>query len=225
MATAADLADLLASTTLPADLATELIAGAPALWLASNTSAVLAGDLALCHPALKPAEVRARCAPYADGSSWRLTVAAHDRPGLLADTAASLASRQHSVLTASVATWVDLDLALHAVTVAGRLPADDELAAIGAGLRASGNGSAPAVQFVPAGGATVTSAGAGMGRAVVNVSATDQVGLLWAICRWFAGRGISIEAASIGGADGMAEDVFVVATEGDPDVEQLTAYL
>src|ERR1700738_19872 len=111
--TAAELRRLLDRTTLPTALVEDLVRDAPDLWLSSNTSPVLAADLALCHPPLGPSEVRARGVPFADGSSWRLTVVAHDRAGLLADTAAALAASTHSVTMASVATWSGLDIALH----------------------------------------------------------------------------------------------------------------
>jgi hypothetical protein len=63
-----------------------------------------------------------------------------------------------------------------------------------------------------------------MGRSVVSVTAADQVGLLWAICRWFADQGVSIEAARAGAGDaGRVEDHFVVV--GEPDSRGLAARL
>lgn len=62
-----------------------------------------------------------------------------------------------------------------------------------------------------------------MGRCVVTVTAPDQVGLLWAICRWFADNGVSIEAARVGVEHGRANDHFIVV--GDPDTRSLAAHL
>ena len=59
MATASDVRDLLASTTLPMELIDDLLAGASATWLMGEPAEVLAADLALCHPPLGPEEVRA----------------------------------------------------------------------------------------------------------------------------------------------------------------------
>ena len=55
------------------------------------------------------------------------------------------------------------------------------------------------------------------------MTAPDDIGLLSAICRWFADQGISIEAAGIETADGMANDVFLVDAECDTD--RLAAHL
>src|SRR5207302_3307749 len=58
------------------------------LWLMSAAPAVLAGDLALCHPKLRRDEVRAVARSIAGSDRVRLTVVAADRPGLLADSGA-----------------------------------------------------------------------------------------------------------------------------------------
>ena len=63
----------------------------------SERPAVLAADLALCHPPLAPDEVRAVARPMEAPSTFRVTVVATDRPGLLADTAAALAEEDMTV--------------------------------------------------------------------------------------------------------------------------------
>ena len=50
----------------------------------------------------------------------------------------------------------------------------------------------------------------------VKVTAPDGIGLLEAISRWFAERGVSIEAAEITTRDGTATDRFLVDGEFDP---------
>jgi predicted amino acid-binding ACT domain protein len=216
MATIDQLRTGLAATTVPDDIALALIAGASPLWLSSDSGAQLAEDLALCHPPLKRAEVRARAVAAEDG--WRLAVVAHDRHGLLADTAAILAAANYSVRAASVATWNELDLALHAINVSGPPPSDAELDELGAALRAASNGTRPSAEFAPAGRAFVRRTGEANGDAMISVVAPDQTGLLAAICAWFAETGTSIEAAWITG-EGEANDVFVVT--GDVDVAAL----
>ncbi|MBA2608061.1 MAG: hypothetical protein H0U92_03905 [Actinobacteria bacterium] len=216
MATIAQLRKGLAATTVPDDIAKALIAGASPLWLSSDSGAQLAEDLALCHPPLKRAEVRARAVAAEEG--WRLTVVAHDRKGLLADTAAILSRADYSVRGASVATWNELDLALHAMTVCGPAPSDAELDELGAALRAASNGTRPEPKFSPVGRAFVRRTGEANGDAMISVVAPDQAGLLAAICSWFAESDTSIEAAWITGDD-EANDVFVVS--GDVDVAGL----
>ncbi len=186
------------------------------MWLSSDNAAQLAGDLALCHPPLKRNEVRARAVGGDD--EWRLTVVAHDRKGLLADTAAILSHDDFCIQAASATTWKALDIALHAITMAGPAPSDEKLDEIGAALRAASKGARPTVPFTPTGRAFVRHTGSANGDAMISVVAPDQKGLLAAICRWFSDAGVSIRAAWISG-EGEASDVFVV--DGDVDVAAL----
>ena len=55
------------------------------------------------------------------------------------------------------------------------------------------------------------------------MAAVDQVGLLWAICRWFADHGVSIETVSAATDAGEANDGFIVV--GDVDAEALATHL
>jgi glycine cleavage system regulatory protein len=217
MATIAELRKGLAAMTVPDHVADVLLTGASALWLSSDTAAQLAGDLALCHPPLKRNEVRARAA--AGEGEWRLTVVARDRKGLLADTAAILASAGYCVRGASATTWGELDLALHALVVDGEEPSAEELDDLGGALRAATKGARPLVPFTPTGRAYVRRSGEANGDAMLSVVAPDQPGLLATVCRWFADAEVSIEAAWIAGEDGEANDVFVV--DGDVDCAAL----
>lgn len=226
-----ELRQLLLVTTIPADLADELVRDAPGLWLASDAIQVLAADLALCHPTLGPGEVRARVSTSPTG--WRLTVVAPDRPGLLADSALVLAEEGISVASASVATWADRGLALHSLTVAGPPPEPSVLRRLGVRLRADTRPlrSARRIAFEPIGRATVTRSGTANGDDLLTVRAPDQPGLLSAVCAWLAARGASIQAAWIGedavaSADGglpQVTDVLVV--RGGIDVDELAAFL
>jgi UTP:GlnB (protein PII) uridylyltransferase len=220
MATVAELRKGLAGTTVPDDLAKALLKGASSLWLSSESAAQLAGDLALCYPALKRKEVRARAVGGED--EWRLTVVAHDRKGLLADTAAILSNDNFTILGASATTWSELDLALHAITIAGSAPTDEKLDEIGAALRDATKGTRPNVPFTPSGRAFVRHTGSANGDAMISVVAPDQHGLLAATCRWLSDAGVGIEAAWITGED-EANDVYVV--DGEVDVAALERFL
>jgi len=204
-----ELRPLMVPTTVPKHLADELVATAPSLWLASDSALALAGDLSLCHPPLGPNEVRARITRSKNGT-WRLTVAAHDRPGLLADTAGVLASEGLSIQAASLATWVRLDICLHSLTLADPVPGPDKLDRIGKKLRSAGTGTWIEVDFEPVGKATVRHEGEANGDPMITVSAPDQPGLLWAVCRLLADQGVNIQAAWIAGDDESIKDVFVV---------------
>jgi UTP:GlnB (protein PII) uridylyltransferase len=222
MATAQRIKSLLAATTIPSLVIEELVETASSLWLMSAPAAVLAKDLVLCYPTLGENEVRAVAHPL-DGGLIRLTVVARDRDGFLADTAAVLATEGVSVIAASAVTWTGVGMALHALTVrAGHLTESrwDEL---GARLRTVAAGEQISVDFAPAGRAVVVCSPPAGDRRVLSVSAEDQVGLLWAICRWLADHGLSIESAHIDEVDGRASDRFVIL--GDSDITGLRARL
>jgi UTP:GlnB (protein PII) uridylyltransferase len=222
VASVSEVKRLLVDTTMPQAVIDDSLDQASALWLMSAPAEVLAGDLVLCHPTLGSHEVRAAAHPTDDGGI-RLTVVAQDRPGLLADTAAVLAAEGLSISAASAMSWTGSGLALHALTVADASLTSARWARLGARLQRMGTEAPPPVDFNPIGRATATSSPSGMGRCVVTVTALDQVGLLGAICRWFADQGVSIEAAHVGGTDGVVEDHFIVV--GHPDVTGLAARL
>ena len=158
--TALEIGRLLARTEVPADLVDRLLAEASPLWLMSETAAVLAGDLALCHPALSPGEVRAVARAVEGSTALRLTVVAEDRPGLLADTAAVLASEGLSVTSASAVTSGARStrrIALHALTFSGGSRFDpDRWSSLGVQLRSLGSAATPPCTLSPAGRAPVT---------------------------------------------------------------------
>jgi pimeloyl-ACP methyl ester carboxylesterase/predicted amino acid-binding ACT domain protein len=215
---------LLATTSLPPTTARRLLDGVSDLWALSEAPDVLAADLALCHPRVRPGEVRAVARQLPDGERFRLTVVGQDRRGFLADSTGVLATAGLSVDSASVTTWPEHHLAMHALTVrtAGG-PIDADLwEQVGARLQASADTSIR-VLFRPSGRARVTRTGAGTGTSIVRVAAPDDIGLLSAICRWFADHGISIEAAGIVTTDDVADDVFLI--DGDCDTGELAAHL
>jgi glycine cleavage system regulatory protein len=220
MATVKELRKGLADTTMPKEKMDALLKGASSLWLSSDSGALLAGDLALCHPPLKRHEVRARTVGGDD--TWRLTVATHDRKGLVADTAAILSLQDFSITGASLATWDTFDLALLSLTIDGAVPDEEALDHIGAALRAASDGTRPTIPFAPTGRAFVRHSGSANGDAMISVVAPDQRGLLATICRWFSDAGVNIEAAWITGEE-EANDVFVV--DGEVNVNELEKLL
>ena len=214
---------LLATTSVPPATARRLLGGVSQLWSLSEAPDVLAADLALCHPRVRAGEVRAVARPLPDGDRFRLTVVAHDRRGFLADTAAVLATAGVSVERASVMTWPEHDLALHALTVHSGGGIDTSVwEQLGARLEASAE-TPVRMLFRPSGRARVTTTGAGTSSSLVRVNAPDDVGLLSAICRWFADHGVSIAAAGIDTTNGVANDVFLI--DGDCDTSELAAHL
>jgi UTP:GlnB (protein PII) uridylyltransferase len=213
MATIKELRKGLSGTTMPKEFADAMLQKASALWLSSDNAQQLAGDLALCYPPLKRAEVRARAVDQ--GGVWRLTVVTHDRKGLLADTAAILSLEDFSIRGASLATWEDLGVALLAITVDGGEPGTERLDAIGAALKAAAKGDRPSVPFAPIGRAYVRRTGVANGDDMISVVAPDQVGLLATVCGWFSSEGANIEAAWITGDRDEANDVFVIDSEVD----------
>ncbi len=218
------LRSLLRETTVPEAVTRRLLKGVSPLWVLSAPPAVLAADLTLCHPKLQRDEVRAVARSIRSSNLHRLTVVARDRPGLLADTAAVLAIEGASVVSASAMTWPHEGLALHSLTVKASGGLDQQRwATIGARLRDVGAGERVEAPFAATGRADVSVTGEGDGRSVVRVTAPDRIGLLSAVCRWFAANEVSVEAASISTVDGVAKDVFLV--EGVCDVDGLVDHL
>ena len=212
VARATQVCDALEPTTIPTRRARSLMHAAPPLWLMSAPPSVLAADIALCHPKLARHEVRAVARPIDDSPAVRLTIAATDRRGLLADTTRVLALHGLSITDASAATWSTQHLALHALTVqnAGDLdaPGWEQLGKDLQALGADDDRSWP--DFVPAGRAVVTVDGSEPERTLVRVQAPDQIGLLSRICRWFADHDLSVESLHAATDGETARDVFLV---------------
>jgi pimeloyl-ACP methyl ester carboxylesterase/predicted amino acid-binding ACT domain protein len=212
-----ELHALLEGTSMPREIVKTLLADAAPLWLMSDPPSALAADLALCHPPLGPHEVRAVARATGEQGSFRLTVVAHDRPGLLADTAAVLAAEGLSVTGASATTWTTQALAMHALTVDA--PEDflsDSWDLLARRLR-SVTSDGPGFLYEPGGRAHVRSTPQTLGRSLLSVTAPDQLGLLWRICRWLADNDVTIEACRVTSTAGIAHDEFVVAGTFDPD--------
>ena len=186
---------------------------------------VLASDLALCHPKLRRGEVRAVARPLDGADTVRLTVAAPDRRGLLADTTGVLARHGLCITDASANTWPKQNLALHALTIDNAANVDDAgWERVGADLRMIGtDGTEVRPAFVPVDRARVTADGSEPDRTLVRVSTRDQIGLLWAICHWFADHELSIESLHAATDAETARDVFLVA--GSCDAHELANYL
>jgi pimeloyl-ACP methyl ester carboxylesterase/predicted amino acid-binding ACT domain protein len=223
---AEEVTALLKQTSLSRRSARGLVDSAPPLWLMSESAGVLAGDLALCHPKLRPGEVRAVARPIEGSDSVRLTVVAADRRGLLADSAAVLASSKLSITHASAATWPLLNLALHSFVVEGGgcLHASD-WEELGERLRVMGVcGSAPVPLIGSQGAARITvQGGAGGDRSMVTITQRDHLGLLSSLCRAFAALGANIESLHARTLNGTARDMFLVV--GDVDAQSLNRLL
>jgi UTP:GlnB (protein PII) uridylyltransferase len=216
---ATEVANLLGRTRLENRTVRALLRDSPPLWLMSESAATLAGDLALCHPRLRRDEVRAVARPIEGSRSVRLTVVAADRRGLLADSAAVLASNKLSITHASAATWPSRHLALHSYVIESG-DSFDEVAwtKLGGDLRdmvASRSTTLPSLRAV--GPVRVTVHGADGDRSMVRVKVRDQLGLLAAVCRWFATQSANIESLHARTASGMADDTFLVVGHIDAD--------
>jgi pimeloyl-ACP methyl ester carboxylesterase/glycine cleavage system regulatory protein len=217
---AADVADALRDTKVPRRVVGALLRDAPPLWLMSASPTVLAGDLALCHPTFGRDEVRAVARQMHDPNTFRLTVVAADRRGLLADTAGVLGAHGLSIAAASAATWPKRGIALHSLTITDAAEVEPTTwERLGHDLRAVGaHGGNLRPAFEPSGRASVTINETGADHTLVRIAATDQIGLLSAICRWFADHGVSIESLHATTEDGNARDVLVVTGPFDASV-------
>lgn len=213
---AQELTSLLSTVKGGGRTARALVRDAPALWLMSDPAPVLAVDLALCHPKLRPGEVRAVARPMESRGEIRLTIVAHDRRRLLADSAAVLAASGLSISRASAATW--RELALHSFIVRGGMD-DRAWSRLGDDLRAMADSPAPARpqrRFRPI-RLTVEGSEAG-NQWMVSLTMRDRVGLLSYVCRSFSELGINIESLYASAGGGIAKATFLLAGEVDESV-------
>jgi pimeloyl-ACP methyl ester carboxylesterase/glycine cleavage system regulatory protein len=201
-----------------------LVESAAPLWLLSESAAALASDLVLCRPTLQKGEIRALARHIESSTLVRVTIAARDRRGLLADSAAVLTASGLSISNASAATWPRQHLALHSFIVGGGFQFDDAAwDALGERLRtmvATGTAPSPILRALRPVEATVQGIG---DRSMVKVVAPDEPGLLATICRYFQVHDINIETLQARTRDGIARLNFLVI--GSVDAEGLEALL
>jgi UTP:GlnB (protein PII) uridylyltransferase len=225
VATATQVRELLAGTSMPAELVDSLIDGASPLWLLGQSPEQVAADLALCHPPLRPGEVRAIAHPLDSGEGHKVAVVAADRPGLMAGTAGALAAHGLTIVAAAASCWPALGLSVQRVIAKPATPGGEVgWDAVGDDLRAAlAGGDRLSVRFTPSPPVTVSCTDHEGDRVVVSVRAPDRLGLLWAIASWFEDHGCNIEVANIDAEDGMAVDTFVI--EGRMDADGLATHL
>jgi [protein-PII] uridylyltransferase len=216
---------MLSDRQVPDDVAGDLVAGLAGMWLLNEPIDLLADELARCHPALGPGEVRVAVDPME--ARWRVTVVAPDRPGLLAAIAGTVAGRGLSVRTAGLTTWPERSMAMEGLTVedpSGRAWTEAEWSEMISDLRGAVLGERnPSVPWRPHGPVKVISSPVMAGRTLVTVEAPDRVGLLWAAASWFRDQGLNVEAASLDSDGTRAVDTFLV--EGAASAEGLTGHL
>lgn len=227
MASITEVRGVLAASRVPGELVEELLDGAPELWLRGESPDVIAGDVALCHPSLSTREVRVWCAPALIAGALRVSVLAHDRPGLLAATTGALANAGLPIIQATAMTWPQRGWALQRVLVAdprarSTRPVERDL--LCAQLRAAvREGVNPDVVFAPAGPVRVTANAERNGRQILRVLAPDRPGLLWAITAWMQRSECNVLVARAAPAGDQADDSFLV--DGSPDETELAGYL
>ena len=221
MATVEEVRGVLAYSRVPPDLVDDLLGEAPELWLRGESPDVIAGDVALCHPTLSTKEVRVWCAPALIAGALRVSVLAHDRPGLLAATTGALAHAGLTVVQAAAMTWPAKGWALQRALVAdprarSARPVERDLlcAQLRAAVRA---GPTSDVAFIPSGPVEVTTTAGMDGSHLLRVLAPDRPGLLWAISAWLERNQCNILIARATPLGLQADDTFLVDAEPDGD--------
>jgi glycine cleavage system regulatory protein/surfactin synthase thioesterase subunit len=215
---------LLKETHLSKQHIRSLLESASPLWLLSDSASALASDLVLCRPKLLKDEIRAIARNIESSTLVRITIAARDRRGLLADSAAVLTANGLSISNASAATWRGQRLALHSFIVSGGVqfnPASWD--ALGDQLRTMvATGSAPSPSVGPLSPVSVIVQGEG-DRSIVKVVAPDERGLLATICRYFQVHKVNIETLQARTRHGVARGTFLII--GSIEAEDLKAHL
>lgn len=227
MASLSAIRGLLEQTTIPEELAVEILADTNTLWLLGVPEEQVASELVLLHPPLGPGEVRAVVNETRLPNQWRVTVVTRDRPGLLAGTSGTLAAVGLSIIDVAVTVLSRGHLALQRLTVA--TPRSNSLSAtqwsqLGRDLRLNlSSGHIPDVGFEPNGPVTVEAQPQDLGRCVVSIEAPDRPGLLHTTARWFEEHGCNVDACRAGAERTRARGVFVVT--GTVDTSALASAL
>jgi [protein-PII] uridylyltransferase len=172
--------------------------------------------------------VRVAARPTSSPFTWRLTVVAPDRAGLLADLAAALALDGLAVRRSSGTTWDGGRLALLSLRVAdpaNRRLADDDWSDIGGRLREAARGGAgrDVPHVAPRPPVRVRTTPQPGSRTLVTVLAPDAIGLLWSVASWFTAHGANIEAAHVHSEGEDAYGTFLVG--GPVDATALMTHL
>jgi UTP:GlnB (protein PII) uridylyltransferase len=205
-----------------------LLGSAPASWWEASVS-LLASDIRLLAPGLRPREVRLRIVPPAEGTRWEMSIVAPDRRGLLARTAQVCAQHGVSIAEARIASWPGLALQ-RLIVVPEQVPSSGEpdWTTVGQALRAAladEVGTSPVDASVSAGCDFAINSIEPQpdGSTCVRVSGADRVGLLAAIAKALSEAGADIQSAVLGERDGVAIDVFTVVAE-DPELAGLANF-
>ncbi|HUC37293.1 MAG TPA: alpha/beta fold hydrolase [Acidimicrobiales bacterium] len=218
-----EIEHLLKGTHLSKRDVRSLLGSAAPLWFLSDSAPALASDLVLCRPRLQKAEIRALARNIEDSTLVRITIAAQDRQGLLADSAAVLNASGLSISNASATTWKRQSLALHSFIVGGGAHFDSTAwDALGERLRSMvATGTAPLPTLRPLSPVSVTVHGKG-DRSMVKVIAPDEQGLLATICRYFQVHDVNIETLQARTRNGIANDTFLVVGSVEAEGLKLT---
>jgi pimeloyl-ACP methyl ester carboxylesterase/glycine cleavage system regulatory protein len=209
------LAELLRRSEIPRPFVNELLAGAPPLWLLSESVPVLATDLAMCYPAPGPDEVRAMARRIDQSDAIRLTVVTKDRKGLLADSGAVLAASGLSITHASAATWTRRKIALQSFVIEdGQQIGEAGWDEVGRNLQvmAATRSLPPQVPVRPS---RIIVHGGDKGQMLVTVTVRDEIGALSGVCRVFSDHDISIESLHARSVGGSAHDTFLLSGVDD----------
>jgi Kef-type K+ transport system membrane component KefB/predicted amino acid-binding ACT domain protein len=198
----------------------ERIERAPRAYVLRADSNAIARQAQLLDPVPSSAAARVVVTEVEGSPGWWLDVAARDRPGLLAAVTAALAAADLDVRGALVATWSD-GAALESFLVDADEPPDAAALCLSIQRSIGQPLAAP-----PLADAIVNfDDGASPWHTVCEITAPDKPGLLHALATAFAASGVEVQAARVGGDDGMAVDRFEVTDRAgaklDEDLEAL----
>lgn len=223
--TAREQADLLrGALTEPKDEVEDHITNMPRAWLLAQTPEGLVRQSEVMFPAPGPDEVRLVAHPETESGVWEVLVSARDRPGLFSKVSGSLALHGLNVLAAEIYTRADgVALEVFRVEALGheehrfeRVAEDARLALLGrlaldarlaekqrdyAGRFGKGKKEAPQV---------VVDNRVSDFYTVIEVHATDRIGLLFTITRALADMELDIHLAKVSTYAEDVVDVFYV---------------
>jgi Kef-type K+ transport system membrane component KefB len=179
------------------------VLGAPAAFLLAGRPGDLAAQLRAVDPLPGRREVRLSCEPGVGEGEWSVCAVARDRAGVLAAVAGARAAAGHDIRRADVATWGD-GVALEVFALAPGDPPD--LGALHRRIRDELGAPAPAGPIPDL--ALHFDDRASPWHTVCEIEAPERPGLLAALAAIFRAAGVTVRAASVRSADGLAYDAF-----------------
>lgn len=186
----------------------ERIELAPTTYVLAHEPEHLLDQVRLIEPGPRGDSVRTSVRATSKTGQFEITVACHNRRGLLSRLTGALADAGYSVASASVATWPDDAVLDTFVVFADSVPQSEQLSEIfSRALRGR-----PAPRRIPGSAPRLSVDNVSHPwHTILRVTGPDRIGLLAAVSAALSDSGVIVHHATINTRDGMADDTFEIS--------------